>query len=273
MIRVLCRLFRLRLVLMNGFVAVGGFLLYPGTADTLRLCALFCGVALLAAGGSALNQVLEIDLDRVMTRTRLRPLPNGDLSLAAVTVIGTICSLAGFVLLLAVGGPIPALLGIAALAWYLAIYTPLKRRTPFALIMGGVCGALPPVIGWSMAGGSPADHWVIMLSAVMFLWQVPHFWLFQRRYANDYRRAGIPLLEVSSRGAQHHGLFGLWICALITSVMLLPTFGIINGSISLWYALFPIPLIAISMFNSETALFSYLNIFPLMLTIALIAQR
>jgi len=273
MIRMLCRLFRPRLVLMNGFVALGGFLLYPAAADGMRLFETFWGVVFLAAGGSALNQVLEVDLDRQMTRTLLRPLPNGDLSLASATVIGSACSLAGFVLLLATGGPLPALLGLAALIWYLAVYTPLKRRTPLALIIGGVCGMLPPIIGWSMAGGNPADHRVMMLSAVMFLWQVPHFWLFQRRYASDYRRAGIPLLEVSAKGARLHGLFGLWICALIASVMLLPAFGIIKGSMSLWYALFPLPLIAISLFSSESALFSYLNIFPIMITIALFTQR
>lgn len=273
MIRMLCGLFRPRLALMNGVVAMGGFLLYPAPAGTIRLWATFCAVALLAAGGSALNQALESDLDRLMTRTRLRPIPNNDLSIASATAIGILCSLSGLVLLGLVGGRLPSLLGASALIWYLAVYTPLKRRTPFALILGGVCGALPPVIGWSVAGGNPADYRIMILSVMMFLWQIPHFWLFQRRYADDYRRAGIPLLETPANSIRQTGLFGLWISALIATAMLLPAFGIIKGNISLWYALSPLPLIAMFLLRFETAFFSYLNIFPLIVTMALSIQR
>lgn len=272
MIRILCRLFRPRLVLLNGFVALGGFLLDTAAPHRGGLLGTFCGVVLLASGGSALNQAMEADLDRLMARTRLRPLPNGDLSLAAVIVIGLLCTLTGSALLAALGGPVPALLGLGALAWYLALYTPLKRRTPLALIIGGVCGAAPPLIGWTMAGGNLADYRILLLAGLMFLWQIPHFWLFQRRCADDYRRAGIMLLD---RAYSHRlpGLFGLWICALIAAALLLPLLGVVHGNLSLWYALFPLPLIAISLFSSESALFSYLNIFPIMMTLALMAQR
>jgi protoheme IX farnesyltransferase len=269
MMRLLSLLLRPRLSLLNGVAAVGGCLLYPVGVKSGTLWAAFCGVALLAAGGSALNQVMERDLDRLMSRTMLRPLPQGELTPLAATVIGGAAILAGLLLLGAVGGSLPALLGIVALVWYLAAYTPLKRHTPLALLLGAVCGALPPVIGWCLAGGSPADYRVMLFAGVMYLWQVPHFWLFQRRHADDYRHAGIPLMETSAKGA---GLFGLWLAALVAAAMLLPAFGIIPRPAALWYLLFPLPLIAFTLLRSEAALFSYLNLFPMLVTLTLCAR-
>jgi protoheme IX farnesyltransferase len=269
MIRVLARLLRLRLALLNGVAALGGCLLFPPAPEKTTLLAAFWGVALLAAGGSALNQVLERDLDRLMTRTRLRPLPNGDLSINSASAIGFAFILAGLVLLFSSGGALPAVLGATALVWYLAIYTPLKRRTPLALAIGAVCGALPPVIGWCVAGGNPTDYRVMLLACLLYLWQIPHFWLFQRRYADDYRCAGLPIFSTSAKETGFPGIFGLWIVALITAAMLLPAFGIVTPYVAVWYALFPVPLIAMSLLHSESAVFSYLNLFPLFVTLTL----
>jgi heme o synthase len=272
MIRVLARLFRFRLALLNGVVTLGGYLLFPASIQAKPLWAAFSGVALLAAGSSALNQVMEQDLDRLMIRTRSRPIPNNDLSITTATIMGCICILAGFLLLYGIGGAQPALIGVAALAWYLALYTPLKRRTPFALAIGGVCGALPPVIGWCMAGGNPADYRVMFLAGLMYLWQIPHFWLFQRRFADDYRRAGLPFMDAASKGAGMRGIIWLWIIALIVAAMLLPAFGIIDRHLAAWYSLFPLPLIVMSLLHAETALYSFLNLFPLLVTLALAFQ-
>ena len=271
---ILSRLVRLRLALLNGIAAVGGYFLFPAPAETAPCWAAFSGVVLLAAGGSALNQVLERDLDSLMVRTRLRPLPQGDLTPAAAAAIGGGCILAGLLLLWGVGGPLPALLGAATLAWYLGVYTPLKRRTPFALTIGAVCGALPPVIGWCLAGGNPADYRVIFLAGLLYLWQIPHFWLFQRRHADDFRRAGIPLLAVWDKGSSPAaGLCLLWVAALVAAAMLLPAFGIIDRHIALWFAAFPLPFVIIRRFRSEAALFAYLNLFPLLVTLALFVQK
>jgi protoheme IX farnesyltransferase len=269
-IRALARLFRPRLALLNGVAALGGCLLYPAGTDRASLWAAFGGVALLAAGGSALNQVLERDLDRQMLRTRMRPLPQGRLTRSAATGIRAAVILAGLGLLAAAGGPWPALLGAGALLWYLAVYTPLKRRTPFALAIGAVCGGFPPVIGWCLAGGEPTDYRVMLLAGLLYLWQIPHFWLFQRRHADDYRRAALPLPEPPARGS---ALFWLWIVALMAAAMLLPAFGVLGRQAACICLFFPLPLILIALFRSEAALFSYLNLFPLMVTLLLFAQR
>ena len=273
MIRPLSRLFRPRLSLVNGVAASGGYLLFPAAVDMVILGAVLAGVTLLAAGGSALNQVLERDLDRLMVRTRRRPLPQGDLSPGAATLMGGGCIVAGFLALLCAGGLLSALLGIAALAWYLGIYTPLKRRTPFALPLGAVCGSVPPVIGWCVAGGGPADFRIILLAGLLYLWQIPHFWLFQQRHGDDYRSAGIQLFGTELKGKSSVGFCRLWLAALVTVAMLLPAFGIIEPRVSLWYALVPAPLVIMSGFRAESALFSYLNLFPLLVTLLIFIQK
>ena len=270
MIRALAQLFRPRLALLNGVTAVGGYLLFPGDPERIALWAAFCGVVFLAAGGSALNQVLERDLDRLMVRTKLRPLPQGQLTPTSATVIGTSVILIGLMLLGALGGLMPALLGAAALAWYLFVYTPLKRRTPLALMIGALSGALAPPIGWCLAGGHPSDYRIVLLAGLLYLWQIPHFWLLQRRHADDYHAAGIPLFGASEKSA---GFLWVWIMALVAATMLLPALGVVQQHVSVWYALLPLPLIVMAMLRFETALFSYLNLFPLLVTLLFCIQR
>jgi protoheme IX farnesyltransferase len=272
-IRDLASLFRLRLALLNGVAAAGGVALYPASTNSRLLWMIFIGVALLAAGGSALNQVLERDLDRLMVRTKLRPVAHGNMSPAMAILISAVVVPTGIFVIGSAGGILPALVGAAGIFWYLAIYTPLKRRTPYALAVGALCGALPPVIGWCSVGGDIADVNIILLAGLLYLWQIPHFWLFQRRYAADYHAAGFPLLASVSRDDAFPGIFGLWIAALVTATMLLPAFGLISRSSAVWYTLFALPLIVMTIIRSEKALFSYLNTFPLLVTLALMIQK
>jgi heme o synthase len=270
--RILSRLFRVRLVLMNGIAALGGYLLFPGPWQAGPLGALCAGVSLLACGGSALNQVLERELDSLMQRTQGRPLPRGDLSPRGAALLGGGCLAAGLGLLFAAGGALPALLGAAGIVWYLAVYTPLKRRTPFALALGALSGALAPVIGWSVAGGSPADFQVTLLAGVLYLWQIPHFWLLQRRHADDYRRAGFPLFSPAAQGSAPAPMVRLWLVAMVAAALMLPAFGIGRPG-ALWCAVCSAPLIMAAFRRCEPALFACLNLFPLLVTLALCAGR
>ncbi len=269
MIRIMYRLLRPGLALVNGVAALTGYLLFPAGGEWPAMAAVLGGVFFLAAGGSAFNQLQETDVDRLMIRTRLRPLPAGDLTPASVIIIAVFCSLTGLLLLAAIVGFLPSLLGAAALAWYVAVYTPLKRRSSCALAVGAVCGALAPVIGWCAAGGEPLDYRVMFLAGLLYLWQIPHFWLLQRRHADDYRRAGIPLVAAGKEGDAVSNLFWLWIMALFAGTMLLPAFGIVPHHAAFWYLAFPVPLILLFLFRSEKALFSYLNLFPLLITLTL----
>ena len=269
MIGILARLVRIRLALMNGVAVLAGFLLARGEREPM-LAALACGgVILLAAGASALNQVMERDLDRLMERTRLRPLPQGELSVSAATAIAGVIIIAGIMLLVKVGGVLPAVLGGGALAWYLGVYTPLKRRTSMALPMGALCGAVPPLIGWCVAGGALGDPRIMFLSGVLFLWQMPHFWLVQRRHRQDYPADAAFLPSLPGHSEQLSPLFGLWLLALLAAALLLPAFGLLNGPAALCYPLLPLVLIPLVLLRRERMLRGMLNLFPLLLTLTI----
>ncbi|WP_246545517.1 protoheme IX farnesyltransferase [Pelotalea chapellei] len=266
----LVRLLRVRLAVMNGVATMAGYLLFPGNREMVAAWLACCGVGLLAAGGSALNQVMERDLDRLMERTRLRPLPQGELSVAAATGIAAVLVSAGIMLLLKAGGVLPAVLGSAALVWYLGVYTPLKRRTGLALPIGALCGAVPPLIGWCVAGGSPGDPRIMVLSGVLFLWQMPHFWLVQRRHRQDYPADAAFLPSLPGNGEQLSPLFGLWLLALLAAALLLPAFGLLNGPAALCYPILPLVLIPLVLLRRERALRGVLNLFPLLLTMTIL---
>jgi protoheme IX farnesyltransferase len=269
MITSLSKLFRPLLALLNGVAALAGACLFPASIRLVPLIAAFCGVTLLAMGGSAFNQLLERDIDALMIRTMQRPLPQGRLSAATALLAGACAMLAGLVLLAATGGTIPSLLGVAALVWYLVVYTPLKRRTTLALPLGALCGAFPPLIGWSLAGGDPTDYRIIILAGLLLIWQIPHFWLLQERHEADYCRAGIPLIGTEAKPVGRNVLFRLWLIAFIAGAMLLPAFGMIGRPAALWYAAFPVPLILLALMRSSRLLFCYLNLFPVLITLVL----
>lgn len=262
MIRALTALFRIKLSLLNGVSAACGFLLTATHGITLQLLVACGGVFLLAAGGSALNQLFDRDIDARMLRTAHRPLPAGTLSLTLVGLAGGGTISAGLCLLAISGTILPPLLGSAALVIYLAIYTPLKRRTPLALPLGALCGSLPPLIGWCLAGGEPGDYRIIILCGLFFIWQMPHFWLLQTRHQDDYRRAGLPFFEAG------HGLLLLWIAALSAALLLIPLFGLVT--LSPWSAFFPLLLVLLAMIKAERQLFACLSTLPLLLSLLLL---
>jgi protoheme IX farnesyltransferase len=198
-----------------------------------------------------------------------RPLATGRLKVETATAIGTGCILAGLAALGSIGEAIPPLLGSLGLVWYLAVYTPLKRRSAFALPVGALCGALPPLVGYSFAGGDPTDFRILLLAGVLYLWQIPHFWLIQRRHLEDYKKAGIPLLPAVSNRNDLSGIFRLWMAALVTMALLLPAFGIIRDNTAFLYSLFLLPLVLLPFIRSERIIFSYINFFPLLVTVAL----
>jgi protoheme IX farnesyltransferase len=254
---------------MNGAAALGGYLLFPAPAETVGAALVLLGTALLAAGGSALNQAAEVDLDAAMERTRNRPVPAGRISPRAARLLGAAAAAAGGALLLAAGGWLPPLLGAAALALYLLAYTPLKRRTSLALAVGAVAGAVPPLVGWAAAGGDPADHRAVLLAGILYLWQVPHFWLLQRRCAGEYLRAGIPVAPGASPAGGAPPLLPLWLAALAAASALLPALGVVAGGRALVVVLLPLMPLAASLFRAERLLPPLLHLFPLLLTLAL----
>jgi protoheme IX farnesyltransferase len=201
-------------------VAVGYLL---GAAPGFRadhLLHTLLGAALVAAGGSALNHWLERRADAQMRRTANRPLPAGRVSAQEAFAFGFVLALVG-VGYLAVTLPTPAAAAVAALTFilYVGVYTPLKRVTTWNTVVGAVPGALPPVIGWCAAGGAvAAEAWALF--AILFVWQLPHFYSIAWLHRDDYARGGMRMLPVLDR---RDGRLTGWATALTCGVLLIVT--------------------------------------------------
>lgn len=210
-------------VLVVATSAAAYYLGAPGAASFLPMVQAVFGTALVAGGAAALNQVYERDTDALMRRTRLRPLPAGRLGAADAQVFGFLLSAAGLGLLAFQANFIAAALALATLVIYLAVYTPMKRRTSHATLMGAVPGALPPLIGWTASHGGLSLGGVVLF-AIVFLWQIPHFMAIAWLYRDDYRHAGFPMLPVVEPDGRRAGRQAAVYAAALVPVSLLPTF-------------------------------------------------
>jgi len=154
------------------------------------------GGTLSAAGANVINQVIDSDIDRIMRRTRGRPLPTGRVTGRSAMVFGILLGVAGFLWLLATTNLLAALLSTAGLLLYVFVYSLiLKRTTTQNIVIGGAAGAVPPLVGWAAVTDSVAvPAWVLF--AIIFFWTPPHFWALALRYDEDYRAAEIPMLPV-----------------------------------------------------------------------------
>jgi protoheme IX farnesyltransferase len=173
----------------------GFYLGSRGTLDVLRMAQTVFGTTLVAAGTSALNHYIERASDAHMRRTASRPLPTGQLRPRDAAIFGCVLVVIGTTYLALVAGPLASSLGLLTSVSYLALYTPLKKRTTLATAVGAIPGAMPPLIGWVAARGSLSkEAW--LLFAIMVLWQFPHFMAIAWMYREDYARAGIKMLPV-----------------------------------------------------------------------------
>lgn len=120
------------------------------------------------------------------------------------------------------------MVGIFTFFWYNGVYTPLKRKTAFAIIPGALVGALPPVAGWTAAGGDLLDGRIIMIAAYFFIWQIPHFWLLLMLYGNDYEKGGFPTLNRVFSPEQLKRITVMWLIGNVMTAMMIPLFLYIN---------------------------------------------
>lgn len=207
-------------------VAVGYFSATPAAASALGLLHVLIGTAMSCSGSGALNQYLERDVDIFMDRTRFRPLPAGRISSGMAALIGALLSLGGVFYLAATVGALAAAVDALTLLTYLLMYTPMKRVHPLSTLAGAVPGALPPVIGWTAASGEIGAG-AVVLFAILFLWQVPHFLAIGWMYRDDYAKAGFPMLVVIDRNGDATARL-----MLVYAVTLMPVSLMLVGSAS-----------------------------------------
>jgi len=172
---------------------VGFYLGWNGAMNFALMFNTLAATALVAAGASALNQWLERDYDAKMRRTQSRPLPSGRLQPATVAIFGGVCSVAGLIYLALAVNLLTSVIGAVTLVSYLFIYTPLKRVTWLNTAIGAVPGALPPLMGWTAARGElSSEGWALF--AILFFWQLPHFFAIAWIYKDEYAKAGFKML-------------------------------------------------------------------------------
>jgi protoheme IX farnesyltransferase len=192
--------------------------------STWLVVATLIGGTLSAGGANAINNVVDRDIDRVMRRTRGRPLPTQRIQPRPALAFGTVLGVAGFVWLWATTNLLAAALSTSGLLFYVVVYTLiLKRSTVQNIVVGGAAGAVPALVGWAAVtnGLSPAA-WVMF--AVIFFWTPPHFWALALRYEDDYAVAGVPMLPVVAGRARTLEQIELYTIVLVgVSLLLYPT--------------------------------------------------
>jgi protoheme IX farnesyltransferase len=209
-------------VLVLFTVAAGAALAARGMPDWALLFHTLFGTALVAAGASAGNQLLERHTDALMRRTQNRPLPSGRLQPVEVLVFAVVLGAGGVAYLLALlPRPTAALVAAFTALSYVFLYTPLKRITSLNTLVGAVPGALPPVIGWTAVHGS-LDPEGMVLFLILFIWQVPHFLAIAWIYRDDYARAGLCMLPVIDRGGGMSGRQMVSYCLALIPASLTP---------------------------------------------------
>jgi heme o synthase len=179
------------------FTALAAMIVAPGTLHpVLAITALLC-IAVGAGASGALNQWYDADIDAIMTRTRLRPVPSGKIGRQEALEFGAILAAFSVFAMAFLVGYVPAILLAATIAFYVFVYTMwLKRSTVQNIVIGGAAGALPPVIGWAAVTGNAFDTLPWLLFLIIFLWTPPHFWALALAGSDDYARAKVPMLPV-----------------------------------------------------------------------------
>jgi protoheme IX farnesyltransferase len=222
------------LVVLTTFI---GFLLgSPGPIEYLLLFHTIFGTAMVAAGASALNMVLESDTDARMRRTENRPIPSGRLTSLQALSFGAVLSATGLLYLVIFVNPLTSALAAVTLILYLFAYTPLKRKTSLCTVVGAIPGAIPPMMGWTAVQGSIGfQAW--WLFSILFLWQLPHFLAIGWLYREDYARGGFPMLPVTDTQCIQTSRQVIINTIALVAVSLVPAFVGLSGKIYLVGAL------------------------------------
>jgi heme o synthase len=208
--------------------AVGFYLGSESPIDYMGLFHVVFGTAAAAAGAAALNQWWERRADALMRRTRTRPIPAGRMPALQALALGIVLSVFGIGYLAIVCNALSATLTAITISIYIFAYTPLKRASTANTAVGAIPGAIPPMIGWAAARGDiGAGAW--SLFAIIFLWQLPHFFAIAWMYREDYSRAGFRMISSDDRSGERSASQSVFFCILLLVIAGLPAFlGIAN---------------------------------------------
>lgn len=210
------------ITLSNTLTAVAGYLFAAGPSR-FQFSAFFVvasGVALVIASACVVNNVLDKDLDKKMKRTRNREIAMGKISSISACFYACLLGLSGFTILFLGTNSLTTILGVIAFVWYVVIYGVAKRTTPLSTIIGAFCGALPPVAGYTSVTNQ-IDFTAFLLFALLFVWQLPHFYAISLFRRDEYQKANLPVWSLIYGVASTRAQILLWICVFLLPVCLL----------------------------------------------------
>jgi heme o synthase len=219
-------LMKFRLSFLVAFSCAFGFVLASPQVDWVKLAMVFLGGLLMSGGSSTINQILERDLDRLMTRTMTRPLPTQRVTVQEAAAFAVVCLALGTLILLQFTNILTVLLSLLSMVLYSFVYTPLKRVGPIAVFVGAIPGALPPLLGWTAATGQ-ISYVALIIFGIQFIWQFPHFWAIAWVADDDYKKAGFKLLPSGGQKDLNTAIqIMIYTLCLIPLGLLPATFGI-----------------------------------------------
>jgi protoheme IX farnesyltransferase len=227
-------LLKFRLSFLVAFSCAFGYILASPRINWISLGMLFVGGFLISGASIVINQIIERDLDKLMTRTRNRPLPTNRLSVNEAIAFCIICFSAGVLILISFTNLFTTWLSIVSMILYSFVYTPLKRVGPIAVFVGAIPGALPPLLGWTAATGY-ISYEAMIIFGIQFIWQFPHFWAIAWVSDDDYKKAGFKLLPSGGQKDLNTAIQIMIYTLFLIPLGLLPaTFGItgINSAIA-----------------------------------------
>ncbi|MFZ4581036.1 MAG: protoheme IX farnesyltransferase [Paludibacter sp.] len=273
------KLMKLKVSVAVTFTAIAGYIIFSHQLN-IDILYLMLGVLLLASGSSALNQVQESPYDAIMHRTSKRPIPMGLLSNQQAFIWSVFFIISGSAILYFAYCSVPLLLGLFNVLWYNGIYTPLKRKSAFAVVPGSLVGAVPVYIGWTAAGGLISDTTILFVGLFLFIWQVPHFWLLMLKYGDEYRQAGFKTITGTIHAITLPKIIFVWVLCTSFSSLIVPLF-LSKLSLLFFLLVFSLNLIFISLFvqmafNSEKPIpfkrsFIGINVYMMVFMLFLIA--
>ncbi|KJV83829.1 protoheme IX farnesyltransferase [Anaplasma phagocytophilum str. CRT53-1] len=213
------QLLKPRIMYLVVFTASTGMIMAPGTIHPLiGLMSALC-IAMGSGAAGALNMWFDSDIDAVMSRTKTRPIPSGRISRAQALECGLALSLLSVFIMSLTVNYVSAILLACSIAFYAVVYTMvLKRRTPQNIVIGGIAGAFPPVIGWTSVTGIPSIE-SLLLFMIIFLWTPPHFWALSLLNRDEYKLAGIPMMSVYSVQSTKNNIMGYSLLLFIVALL------------------------------------------------------
>jgi heme o synthase len=226
------QLTKFRLSSLVVFSAAMGFVIATsGNFSWSKLLLLMLGGFLVTGGSNGINQVIERDLDKLMKRTANRPLPAGRMTVTEATFASVIMGFTGVVILWLGMNMICGLLSLVSLLIYAFVYTPAKRITSFSVLIGAIPGAFPPLLGW-VAARNEIGMEALVLYAVQFIWQFPHFWAIAWVLHDDYQKAGFKMLPSGTGRTKHSAFQALVYTFCLVPMALMPEVFGFTGTIS-----------------------------------------